>query len=84
MHPLVRARLPIETGTMEVVSEEHATLNHLVTLLHERLAACERGEPGAHATVGVVLHDLIAVWRTHVRRFDQVIDPLLRRLEGHR
>lgn len=84
VHPLVRAHLPVETGTLEVVCDEYATLNHLVTLLRERLAACERGEPGASATAGVVLRDLIDAWRTHVRRFDQVIEPLLQRLEGHR
>lgn len=84
VHPVVRLHLPAETGTMDVVREEQATLEHLVTLLGERLAACKRGEPGAGATVGVVLHDLVDVWRTHVRRFDQVIDPLLRRLKGSR
>jgi hypothetical protein len=84
VHPLVRSRLPIETGTLDVVRDEHATLTHLVSLLHDRLGACERGEPGADATVGVVLRDLVDVWRTHVRRFDQVIDPLLARLDRPR
>lgn len=82
VHPLVRAHLPAETGTLDVVRDEHATLNHLVTLLTDRLDACDRGEAGACAIAGVVLRDLVDAWRTHVRRLDRVIDPLIRRLEG--
>jgi hypothetical protein len=84
VHPLIREHLPIETGTLEVVCDEHATLQYLVRLLHERLAAVERREAGAPAAVDVVLKDLIELGRTHVRRFDGVIDPLLLRFEQSR
>jgi hemerythrin-like domain-containing protein len=84
IHPLVQAYLPTETGTMEAIADEHTTLRGLVTLLADGLSAYSRSEPGAETTVGVALHDLVDVWRTHVRRFDRALAPLLRRLEVQR
>lgn len=78
VHPVVRQHLPAGTGTIDAVREEQATLLSLIELLEARLAAV-----GAdRSAVAVIVRDIEQLWRAHVRRFDRVIGPLLRRLDA--
>ncbi|HSG91197.1 MAG TPA: hemerythrin domain-containing protein, partial [Pseudomonadales bacterium] len=76
IHPLVDRHLPIGTGTLDAVRDEHATFVSLVDLLNRRLAGQDSD------SVAVIVHDIEQLWRAHVRRFDRVIGPVLRHLDA--
>jgi hemerythrin-like domain-containing protein len=81
VYPLLRSRLPPETGTLEAALYEHATLRDLLAVLRDRCADVAAGRADAAPVVGAVLRDLLALWRLHARRIDRAVAPLLRRLD---
>ncbi len=81
VYPLLRARLPFETGTLDATLTDHATLRDLVSLLRQRCVEADDGAPEAAPAAGAVLRDLLEVWRLHARRVDRAVAPLLRRLD---
>jgi hypothetical protein len=82
LHPLVHRQLPNGTGTIDAVRDEHATFLSLVELLDRRLSAPGGSEDDP--SVLVIVRDIEELWRTHVRRFDRVIGPVLRQLDEGR
>jgi hypothetical protein len=79
VHPLVRQHLPLGTGTLDAVREEHATFLSLLELLDRRLTGLVHN---TDPSVVVIVHDIEQLWRAHVRRFDRVIGPVLRHLDA--
>jgi hypothetical protein len=82
LHPLVHRYLPSGTGTIDAVQAEHATFISLVDLLDRRLSA--PGGSKDDSSVSVIVRDIEELWRTHVRRFDRAIGPVLRQLDTGR
>lgn len=77
------AYLPPEVGSVERMVEEHDTVRALLGTLRSAAERIAHGSsPDAEAEIGSVLQDLGLVLRDHIRKEEDVVFPLLKRLQS--
>lgn len=80
VYPLLERYLPAEIGSAEAMLQEHETLGSLVGLLRRDLSRLRTGATETAPEIVAVAQDLAALLRDHIRKEDNVLNPLLERL----
>ncbi len=80
VYPLLERYVPREIGSADAMLQEHRTAEALVALLVEGMPALRAGVPAAVSRAASVAQDLLVLLREHMRKEDDVINPLLLRL----
>lgn len=80
VYPLLDRLLPSEVCSAQAMLQEHETAASLVALLRRGRSRLTQGSPDAGAEVVTLVQDLALLLRDHIRKEDDVINPLLGQL----